>query len=237
MLPARRLMARADGSDLRIALGELSRRAQRDLVGALGRARTVDGARAIMAELMPALIDKYAAAAATAAADWYDEVRDQAEVRGGYRASVPDVGAPGVQSLLGWAADQAVDLTTFRTLALGGYTRRILKYGRSTVTRNAVADPGADGWMRQGRGDNCDFCNMLIGRGAVYGEKSVEFASHDHCSCVAVVAFKGHEKPVLLRADGTRATVSRRGDRTDAEQRRVSNERVRSWIESHPNAG
>ena len=186
---------------------------------------------------MPDLIDTYGSAGATAAADWYDAVRDKQRVAGRFRASVPPKRDPGVGPLTGWAASNATSLETFQDLALGGYTRRILNYSRSTVTRNAVADPGAGGWMRQGDGDSCEFCAMLIGRGAVYGEHSVDFASHDHCGCVAVPAFRGRARPVRLADDGKRLTVSGRSDRTNDEQRRVSNERARAWIESHPNAG
>lgn len=232
-------MVDLSGRDLHRGLNAVAGEAKKELAAVLARARTVSHARFLVQELLPALIDKYGAAATALAADWYDEARAQADAAGAFSAEaiVAPSYAHGAESLAGWAASKTDDLVTFQQLVLGGYTRRVIQYGRSTVTRAAVEDRGADGWMRQGDGDSCDFCRMLIGRGAVYGEASVRFASHDHCGCVAVPKFKGHPKPVLLRADGTRATTSSRADRRDDEQRRVSNERVRAWLESHPNTG
>lgn len=230
-------MADPKGRDLHRGLGDLASLAKSDLRKALAGARTPTHARAILADIVPSLIDTYGSAAATLAADWYDEVREQLEVKGAFRAIVPEPPDSGGRALLGWALDEATDLKTFETLLMGGYTRRILKYGRTTVSRSAVADPGADGWQRQGVGANCSFCNFLIGRGAVYGENSVDFASHDHCNCIAVVAFTSRTKPVLLDKDGKRLTQSTRASRTDPEQRAADNERIRDWIESHPESG
>jgi hypothetical protein len=53
---------------------------------------------------------------------------------------------------------------------------------------SSIADPKARGWMRVGSG-RCDFCRMLIGRGAVYTESTVDFHAHDHCGCGATPAW------------------------------------------------
>lgn len=232
-------MVDLSGRDLHRGLNRVGTEAKRELSSVLARARNKEHAMFLVQELMPALIEKYGPAAATLAADWYDEAREKAAAAGAFSVEVASAPARGhgVDALVGWAAKETDDLVMFRELVLGGYTRRVIQYGRSTVTRAAIADRGADGWMRQGDGDSCPFCLMLIGRGAVYGEKAVRFASHDHCGCVAVPKFKGQPKPVLLKADGTRATASARAQRTDDEQRRVDNERVRAWLEANPTAG
>lgn len=230
-------MADPRGMDLHQDLRTLTTLAENDIRKAMASARTPQMARAILGDLLPALIEQYGDVAATMAADWYDEVREQAAVRGAFTAAIPTPGPDGAQALLGWALDESTDLVTFQTLTLGGSVRRILKYGRNVVSTSAIADPGAAGWQRQGVGANCPFCNFLIGRGAVYSENTVTFASHDHCNCVAVVAFKGLEKPVLLDKDGKRLTTSGRASRTDDEKRKVDNERIRAWIEANPNAG
>lgn len=173
-------------------------------VGDLGVVwRTVDtpaAARDTMLELLPQLADVYGSAAATLGADWYDEMRDAAEVPGRFRAvpaDLPDRGR--TDSLARWAVGplfQATpDYTSARTLVEGGFQRLIADADRGSVARSAVADPGARGWQRAGDG-SCTFCSMLIARGAVYSEASADFASHDHCNCVATPAFINRPVPV-----------------------------------------
>jgi hypothetical protein len=68
--------------------------------------------------------------------------------------------------------------------ASGAMSRLALDGGRFTVTRTSVADPRCRGWERVGVGE-CDFCAMLLGRGAVYSEETADFEAHDHCQCSA----------------------------------------------------
>lgn len=67
---------------------------------------------------------------------------------------------------------------------IGAATRLVLDVGRDTVRQTTIADPRTRGWERVTSG-GCNFCTMLAGRGAVYTEASVDFASHDHCACSA----------------------------------------------------
>lgn len=69
--------------------------------------------------------------------------------------------------------------------ASGAATRLVLDGGRDTIRQTVAADPGARGWQRVGSGRSCDFCSMLLGRGAVYTEATADFPSHDHCACGA----------------------------------------------------
>jgi hypothetical protein len=145
-------------------------------------------AEAALRDVLPGLVDAYGAAAASVAADWYDDLRDEREVRGRFRAIPASIAETGTQALIGWAAAEATDLAAFKTLVEGGTQRRIANFARLTVTGSSVADPQARGWARTGVGD-CDFCRMLIGRGAVYSESTVEFQAHDHCGCGAEPAW------------------------------------------------
>jgi hypothetical protein len=152
----------------------------------------VVAAEAALRDLLPGLIDQYGAATATVAADWYDDLRDERGVRGRFRAIPASVAETGTQALVGWALTEVADPTNvaaFRSLIEGGTQRRIANFSRLTVTGSSVADPQARGWQRTGAGD-CDFCAMLIGRGAVYTEASVEFPSHDHCQCGSEPAWR-----------------------------------------------
>jgi hypothetical protein len=80
------------------------------------------------------------------------------------------------------------DFPTTLVKVAGGLQRIIANADRQTIQASSIADPGARGWAREGSG-NCDFCAMLIGRGAVYTEATADFDSHDHCGCIAVPAF------------------------------------------------
>lgn len=210
-------MASLSDRDLRQGLADLTDLAKRDLRDALARAKTPIHARTILGDVMADLIDAYGTAAATLAADWYDDTRERLAISGAFTAIPAEINDTGAQALLGWALDSSTDLKTFETLTLGGYTRRILRFGRATVTRSSVADPGARGWQRTGAGE-CGFCRMLIGRGAVYGESTADFASHDHCNCSAVPAFNGEPIPVKPFTPSAR-------DISDADRARV-----KAWI-------
>lgn len=65
----------------------------------------------------------------------------------------------------------------------GAASRLSLLGGRSTVQRTVMGRKEITGWSRITSGRACDFCSMLAGRGFVYKETTVDFPSHDHCSC------------------------------------------------------
>lgn len=139
-------------------------------------------------DILPALIEQYGLAAGAMAAAWYDDLRAKHEARGRFTAIPADIPDVGAHALVGWALDEATDYPAFQTLILGGAQRRVSNFARQTVMGSSVEDPGARGWQRVGVGE-CDFCQMLIGRGAVYSEATADFLSHDHCHCYAEPAF------------------------------------------------
>lgn len=135
-------------------------------------------------DILPALITTYGSAAATISAEWYDDLREERAVAGRFAAIPAEIDDPGVPALVGWAAETADGFDTFQSLILGGVQRRIFNHSRQTVTGSAIADRGARGWRRVGVG-GCDFCSMLLTRGAVYTEATADFEAHDHCRCGA----------------------------------------------------
>lgn len=140
---------------------------------------------AALRDTLPALIDTYGLAAGAFAADWYDDSRAEADVRGRFTALTAEIADNGSHALIGWALDTATDMPAFQTLILGGTQRRIANHSRLTVMQSSIADPAARGWKRVGSGSSCEFCSMLLGRGAVYTEATADFAAHDHDDCFA----------------------------------------------------
>lgn len=109
------------------------------------------------------------------------------------------------------------------TMATGAATKLVLDVSRSSVTRSAVADPRSGGWRRIGRGA-CGFCAMLITRGAVYNEASVQFSSHARCQCTAEMVYQGRSAPYRPK---NRSELVKRAD----------NARLRQWLKDNPNSG
>lgn len=211
----------SQAADLRRGISALSALAIRDLEVVWRSVHTAEQAKAALQDVLPALVDTYGAAAATLAADWYDEQRHKAEVKGRFTAIPADLKDTGTDELAGYAVGPLFKATpdwqSAKVLTAGGLQRRIANASRATITRSALADPKARGWQRDGFGA-CAFCAMLIGRGAVYSEASADFAAHDHCNCVAVPAFGNHAPPVQPYTPTNRKI-------TDADRARV-----RGWI-------
>lgn len=208
-----------DPAQLRSNQAHLARLAASDLAALWRQVTNAAEARVALFDVLPSLIQTYGSAAAALASDWYDEARDEANVPGRFRAIPADLGDQDAASLVGWATDRGTTLDSVLALVNGGAQRRIANFSRQTIMGSSLADPRAHGWQRVGVGE-CDFCAMLVGRGAVYSEQTADFASHDHCSCVAVPAFSGEPKPVKPYTPSQR--------QSDADQARA-----RKWIADH----
>jgi hypothetical protein len=139
-------------------------------------------------DALPSLVAVYGAAAASMAADWYDEFRDAHTARGRFRAIPAEIADSGEQALVGWAFSEAVDEDSLKVLVAGGMQRRIANFARFTVTASSVEDPAAEGWVRVGEGAcKSGWCDQYLD-----GEvRSVpyDFPAHDNCHCAAVPAF------------------------------------------------
>lgn len=181
-------------SQLRSAVNRLAIQGDRDLAALFKQVSTAAQARTALFDVMPALVEQYGSASAVLAAEWYDQARAKAGVRGRFQAAPADLGRAGAEALVGFGTrslDAAEpDFTLARTVLAGGLQRRIANYARATVTTSSVRDPQAKGWQRVGDGNSCEFCSMLLTRGAVYTEATSDFPAHDHCGCSAEPAFR-----------------------------------------------
>jgi hypothetical protein len=185
--------------------------------------RNARDAKEALMELLPDVVGTYSLAAGSLAADYYDELRAAAEAKGHFQPIIPESGDTNTQSLVAWALQEAQDDSTFQSLIVGGVQKRIANGARHVVTQSSLSDPAANGWMRIGSGE-CDFCAMLVSRGAVYGEGSADFAAHDHCNCSAAPAFD----PTQVKAVKAEYVPSAR--RRSEATRTADNARVRDWI-------
>lgn len=187
-------------AELRSNVAALATLAARDLEEIWRQVNDAVQAREALKDVLPALLDTYGAAAATLAADWYDELRDELGVAGRFSAIPAEVGTAGGLALAGWAVSPLFaaepDWRLAQSMVAGGLQRRVANASRYTIAGSAIADPAADGWQRVGVGGSCQFCRMLISRGSVYSEAGADFSSHDRCNCTAAPAFKGMPRPV-----------------------------------------
>jgi len=176
---------------------------------------------------VPVIAERYGLAAGTLAADWYDELREAAEVGGYFRAipaELPDAGR--YQALAAWAATK----DDVEALVVGGVQRIIANAHRQTVMQSSYADPRAEGWARFSAGGDgsCPFCFMLISRGAVYTDRTAKFGAHDNCNCAAGPVWKGDRGQV----NAYRKSARRREepDGTAAGSTAADQARARDWI-------
>lgn len=157
-------------------------------------AATAEEVRDRLLDELPGLGANYELASGSLAADWYDDLRDAAEVSGRFQAIVAPLAEDEQWSaLVRWGVgplfQSAPDMTAAQSLVQGGTQRLMANAHRNTIIESSLADRKAAGWARYGNGDTCTFCRMLIGRGAVYKDSTAKFGAHDHCNCVAGPSF------------------------------------------------
>lgn len=98
-------------------------------------------------------------------------------------------GPAAIKSAISRGISLPAAMQTAQTTVARAGMRHVLNGGRETITATARNDPRSGGWARVTSGKACEFCSMLAGRGAVYGEASADFQAHDGCSCSAEPAF------------------------------------------------
>lgn len=150
-------------------------------------------ARDELIEFLPRLTYTYGEATATAAAEWFEELRTGA-VGGTYSAILADpMDEARIVGEVRYAAGHLFTDNPQKTLALlSGATQKYVQYmGRATVARNAEHDPRKPRFARVPSGaKTCAWCTMLASRGWVYHSKELagghghEF--HDDCDCQIV---------------------------------------------------
>lgn len=221
----------ATWNDLSRQIAALTKMAERDVRVLVAELDSFADRRIALKDVMPLLVDTYGQAAATLAAEWYDEIALE-HARGGSAFTAIAAQLPtntGTDELVDWAAAKALTPESMVELALGGMQRRIVDMSRATVIGSAEYDPRAEGWMRVGTGDNCPFCDLLISRGAVYSSSTVKFGSHDRCNCQAAPSFGSTAD--IFDVDAYRQSARRK--RMSDEQRRADNKRARKWAEDN----
>lgn len=191
------MTTRADVNRLSAAQAEVVRLARRDLAGLFATMDLSDPARVrdALLEIVPLLVRTYGDIAATAAAEWYEEVR-AGSVGGSYSARLsPGVDPGKVEGSVRYAAGHLFGENPQQTLAVisGAMQRHIYYSGRDTVRRNASYDPRKPRWARVPTGaKTCTFCSMMASRGFVYHSAQTAGEDddyHDDCDCQAVVEF------------------------------------------------
>lgn len=211
------------------ALRQLTELARREIRAALGLVDVGDAAAVadVIYTYVPVIADRYGLAAGTLAADWYDELRDAAEVAGYFRAEPAALPSDGrYRSMAAWAAGK----DDIEALVSGGVQRIIADAHRDTVRYSSFADPRAAGWARFARGtETCEFCYMLVSRGAVYSDDSAKFGSHDNCDCGAGPIWRGSAG--TRKVDDYKKSARRReiGDELVGPMK-ADQERARDWI-------
>ena len=154
-------------------------------------------------EFLPVVVQEYGELGATAAADFYEELREASPAaRKAYNALLAE--PPNVEQIrksAKWTAGPLFKQTAEGHLFLPApepekalarvidITDRFIKQqARDTVTLNVERDPARARFARVPSGaTTCAFCMMLAGRGAVYASgRSAGYASqyHGHCDCV-----------------------------------------------------
>lgn len=220
--------------DLARQIGALTKLAERDVRVLVAELDDFAERRIALKDVMPMLVDTYGQAAATVAAEWYDEIALE-NARSGRSFSAIAAELPtntGSDVLVDWAASQALTPDSMVELALGGMQRRIANMSRATVIGSATYDPRSDGWMRVGDGDNCPFCDMLISRGAVYASDTVRFGAHDDCNCQAAPSFGSPAD--IFDVDAYKQSQRRKRDlEMNPEAHARDNARARQWIEEN----
>lgn len=190
--------------------------------------------RASLFAATPLLISDYGDGAAALALDWYESLREAAQVQ---RAFTPRpvnvIDDEKLMSTVAWATQALHDLEQEMHASLQANADQLLAQAtdeamtrllpeiqkqvaagfRDTVTRNTAEDPASVGWRRFARADGCPFCRMLASRGAVYTEASVDFAAHTDCHCVVGPAYD----PNAPRADVMQYVASSK-NRTPEQQ-------------------
>lgn len=149
-------------------------------------------ARDALLRFVPALVETYGSAAASVAADWYDEQRSLEVVGSRFRAVAAEpVKSDLMEAQVRFGAQHLFTLNPEQTLAflLGSATKYAVAPSRDTVVTSAIKDPAARGWSRHTSGHGCGFCDMLAGRGHVYTQATVGFEAHAHCNCAASPAW------------------------------------------------
>lgn len=148
-----------------------------DLVTEIGNPATQPAttAASLIRDTVPLIVAEYGPQAASAAADYYDEVRASTI---GLAATtyattlIPDAPDDVVQDALSWALAPLFDPSLNPDDTLGrtaGQLEKLVRaHARKTTFLNAAQDPIGTRYARVAQPDACAFCRLLATRGADY---------------------------------------------------------------------
>lgn len=206
------------------ALRGLSRLTERDLAAIWRRLdlSNPDKLAEPLAQVLEEIGAKYGQAAATLAADWYDEAREGAAVKGRFRASpatLPE--SERFEALSRWGVgplfpssrpiyDDSGDIIEYErvgpnpekalSMITGGLSRVVLGMARATTEGNTVLDPSGPRYARHASANACAFCALMATRGAVY-------ASEESALRVTGVSLGGTDYRKMRRTGATREHI------------------------------
>ena len=134
-----------------------------------------------LTEILDALVSRYGQAAASLAADWYEDARAAAGVSGSFTATtapLPETDRLGALSRWGVGPLFGADPNGALALSLlsGGLQRLVTGMGRQTTEMSAAADPKIIGYARHASANACEFCRVLATRGADFRYTSEQSA-------------------------------------------------------------
>lgn len=188
--------------DFERAQRELSRLIERDIRRTWDAldAYTVEGKRDALLDLIPGLVNHYGDAAATIAAEYFEQCVGEAAVIPAFDLS--DTVAGSVRYGIGPAFEGRGEDAV--SLIVSSSQRHMLQFARSTMYESACVHDGVY-FARVPEPGACEFCRMLAARGAAYTSKRSATAVttgaregesfHDDCSCSVAAARDDSELP------------------------------------------
>lgn len=148
--------------------------------------------RDLLLDAVPGIVDQFSNVAATAAAEWYEQVRDDDIGSTGYHATVGS-GFPSeaVQDSIRWKAGVLWDDPEQMARFLRNASDRWVKYGgRATLYENMYRDQRCTSWALVPAGKCCAWCTMLASRGFDYVTRDTACKSmHNNCDCMPTPSF------------------------------------------------
>ena len=195
------------------AIAALVRRDVAEVVRSLNTNDPRAATRALLA-LMPEVGERWAPLQATAAADFYEGLRDYYGAPGRFAAQA-SAGVPveAVHRNVRWATESIFsldpDAQELMKRLSASMERHVRDAGREVVAENAMTDRATVGWRRVASPGACAFCVMLstrwgdytskeaataVGSGAagrIRGTQTEGSRYHDYCRCRAEAVFPG----------------------------------------------
>ena len=191
----------APASQVRSTLSDLADNGVARLAAVLAQLDgTPESIRGYLLDLTPVLISAYSDGTSSLAADWYDDLREQAAPARAFTAEPVVVERwEKVGRMVAWSSEPLFLPEPDRGLVakrlLPEVQKEIVRPFRDTVTTNSKRDPASVGWRRVSSGSGCKFCRMLADKGAIFKAETARFAAHGNCHCSAAPAFDGGDGP------------------------------------------